>query len=506
MIVAGGGPAGSVLAWSLASKGIRVLLLERARFPREKVCGDYVDPRGLEILQAMGCLEQLERSKPVPIRRTATFIDWEREYSGPIPFYGHSDHLLPYGYTIPREELDAVMLEAAAAAGAIVHEETNVVEVSAGIGGVEATAERGAGTIRYSADLIAGADGVNSVVAKSQGLSMSDPRRTAVAQRAYAVIEPSAGEVGEADIFYEQSSFPGYGWMFPASGGRVNLGVGLLSEARGRADVHVPSLFTQFLEGLRAHDPRCAKIELASKPIGGVVRMYGGAGPNHFDRGVLVGDAGSFVDPMTGEGITPGMESALLASPVLADALQAGDFSAGALAAYEAAFRAYFDPSMAFLDFCAAMLRNRHLTGPWLRALARGCQVAQADSGFARTCGSYFGGLEIRPFDILGQVWLRSMEDALLAWPRLLSGARGGGHVLPGTTPADLLAWQTAMARSMLSDPRWHMGWTMDMQRRWSRLLEVAASATADPRAEGLLASGPHASQSPGEREAERGR
>ena len=63
--------------------------------------------------------------------------------------------------------------------------------------------------------------------------------------------------------------------------------------------------------------------------------MYGGAGPNHFDGGVLVGDAGSFVDPMTGEGITPGMESSLLAAPVLVDAVESGDGSAGRLAGYD---------------------------------------------------------------------------------------------------------------------------------------------------------------------------
>jgi len=59
VIVAGGGPAGSTLAWELARRDVHVLLLERTRFPREKVCGDYVDPRGLRILQEMGCLQRL---------------------------------------------------------------------------------------------------------------------------------------------------------------------------------------------------------------------------------------------------------------------------------------------------------------------------------------------------------------------------------------------------------------------------------------------------------------
>jgi menaquinone-9 beta-reductase len=475
------------LAWDLARRGVRVLLLEKAHFPREKVCGDFVDPRGLLVLQAMGALDRLERSKSLPITRTATFVDWERHYSGPIPFYGLIDRLPSHGYTIPRDVLDTVMLDAAQAAGAIVHDETVVTEVQAGSGGVEVMAERASSKVRYRADLIAGADGVNSIVARSQGLLATDSSRTAVARRAYAVVEPADDDVGEAEIFYDRSTFPGYGWMFPGPDGCVNLGVGLLSEARSRFDVSLPSVFTAFLEGLRRHHPRCGEIELVSSPIGGIVKMYGGAGPNHFDGGVLVGDAGSFVDPMTGEGITPGMESALLASATLRSALEVGEFHAGKLAEYEAGFRRYFDPSMVFLDFCAVMLRNRHLTRPWLKALARGCQLAQSDAGFARTSGSYFGGLEIRPFDILGQVWLRSIEDVLLAWPRLLAPSTSGDRGQRGTSPADLIEWQIAISRSLLSDPAWHLRWTLDMQRQWSKLLETAASAQRDPRAEGLL-------------------
>ncbi len=243
------------------------------------------------------------------------------------------------------------------------------------------------------------------------------------------------------------------------------------------------------MDGLRRHHPGCTRLELVSRPIGGIVRTFGAAATNRFDGGVLVGDAGSFVDPMTGEGITPGMESALLAAPVLAAALERGDFSASALAPYEQAFHAYFDPSMVFLDFCAVMLRNRHLKRPWLKALARGCQLAQQDDGFARVSGSYFGGIDIRPLDIIGQVWRHSLEDLLMAWPRLL-GARPGerpGTGAGGATAADMLEWAGALSRSLLSDPAWHISWTRDMQRQWGALMASAQRGQVDPRAAGLL-------------------
>ena len=91
MLIAGGGPAGSTLAWALARDGLRPVLLDRASFPREKVCGDFVDPRGLKVLRAMGALEALERQRRVKLTSTAAFVDWERCFNGPIPIYGTVD-------------------------------------------------------------------------------------------------------------------------------------------------------------------------------------------------------------------------------------------------------------------------------------------------------------------------------------------------------------------------------------------------------------------------------
>jgi geranylgeranyl reductase family protein len=479
VIVVGGGPGGSTLAWELARQGVDVTVLERTRFPREKVCGDYVEPRGLRILDRMGCLERLEAGGRLQVSQTATFVDWECRYSGEVPFYGLDGDLPPYGHVIARDELDDAMLATARVAGATVHEKTSVTSVDAGSSGVLVHAKRGTKTVRYRGRLVVGADGANSVVAKRSGLTVDDPRYIAVAQRAYATVDD---DVGEAVFFFDTDLFPGYGWMFPLGGGKVNLGVGILSEARNTFGLHVPELFASFLEGLRDVHPRCKTLELCAPPIGGIVKTYGAAGPNHFDGGLLVGDAGSFVDPMTGEGITPAMESALLASPVLVEALAAGRCDAAKLSAYETAFRAHFDPAMTFLDLCAATFRNRHLAVPWLRALARGCELASGDPEFARTGSSYFGGVDVRPFGILGQMWVRVVEDLALVWPRSL---RSGGTE---TTLTDVVEWQSALLRSVLSDPLWHMRWMADVQRKWLRILSPTV-LREDPRFSGVPSS-----------------
>ena len=484
VIVIGGGPAGSTLAWALARRDVRVLVLERTRFPREKVCGDYVDPRGLRILEEMGCLAELEERGPLPITHSAMFVEGRRCYAGEILSYSVEDHLPPHAYVIPRDELDTAMLAAAERQGVTVHQETLVTGVEARKSGVRVEARRNGEVVRYRSRLVAGADGANSVVGTSSGQLGDDPRHTAVAQRAYATGFEANG--GEVVCFFDEALFPGYGWVFPMADGRVNLGVGILAETRQRLDLNVPGLFADFVARLREHHPRCGSLELCSSPIGGVVRTYGGAGANRFDGGVLVGDAGSFVDPMTGEGITQGAESALLAAPVLVNAIESGRCDAEQLAAYEDAFRAYFDPAMTFLDLCAALLRNRWLARPWLNAFARGCELARGDAEFARISSSYFGGLDIRPFGIVSSVWARLVEELLLSWPRAL-GLRPREDGSHPTSVTDLAEWQAAWSRSFLADPLWHTSWSWDVQRKALRVL--SSRPEPDPRATGLPAT-----------------
>lgn len=485
VVIVGGGPAGSVLGWALARRGVNVLVLDRAVFPREKVCGDYIEPRGLRLLDEMGCLKQLEADSPLRIAYSATFVNSTCRYRGKIPFYGLRDDLPPHGYIVTRERLDHLLLQTAEAAGAVVEQGTLVTGLTTGGNGALVEARRGNQKVVYKAGLVAGADGVNSVVARSAGLLTWDRRYIALSQRAYA--EGIDGDVGEAVFYFDSEFFPGYGWMFPMSGGVVNLGVGVLSETAERLSINIPRLFDLFVEKLKRSHHRCAKLQLIRRPIGGIVKTYGGAGRNFFNRGLLVGDAGSFVDPMTGEGITPAMESALIAADVIHDALL-GRGSNTELSVYEKRFRAYFDPSMVFLDLCAATMRNERFGECWLKAMARGCELAQKDPSFGRTTGAYFGGLEINPAGILSQVWINLLSDLATLGPRSM-GAFVNREPAPFVTSAlDILDWQMSWLKSALGNPIWHTSWAMDLQQKWLRFLSMMNDIKEDPRARGLRA------------------
>ena len=324
VIVVGAGPAGSVMAWALAREGVRVVILERARFPREKVCGDYIEPAGLRILAAMGALERIDDPAPLPIDATRVYCGPHLAYRGEIPYYPAEHGLPTHGRVVPRHELDLRLLERARAAGAETFEDCQVMDVVREGGTMAVTARLGNGERAFRAPLVVGADGTESIVGRRLGLRHTDKRTIGLSQRAY--VEGVTVEGGEATVWFDDDLTPGYGWMFPMPGGRANIGVGLGSEACERHGLSPPKSFAALVRKLRLAHEGCADIRLTSRPLGGVVKTYGGIDANHFDGGLLIGDAGSFVDPMTGEGITQGMESALIGAAVLRDRPGRGPF------------------------------------------------------------------------------------------------------------------------------------------------------------------------------------
>ncbi len=488
VIIAGGGPAGSILAWKLATQGAKVLLLERTKFPREKVCGDYVEPRGLRILSQMGGLAALEATSPLPITHSSTWVDDRCEYSDKIPFYGVHDTLPPHGYIVPRHVLDTILLDIAAKQGAHVRYETYVTGFTwngpSGQDGVTVQSQSKGIAESWCARAIVGADGVNSVVARTAGLLVNDPRHIALSQRAY--VTGYSGSLGEAAFFFDEEFFPGYGWMFPMSGGMANVGVGILKETCERGGIAVPQLFQQFFAKLKASHPACRDLKLLKPAIGGIVKTYGCAGPNFFDRGLLIGDAGCFVDPMTGEGITPAMESALLAAQVLIGALRDGNLDAASLSIYEERHRAYFGPAMAFTDLCATTLRNPHFWPSWKRAIIRGCHLAQQDKSFAATAGGCFGGIEVLPASILAEVWKKTAEDLIAFAPKSIDEFMHGKLTSATSALRDVTGWFAGSWTSICDDPLWHASWMLDVQTKWLRAAEYMVRGQKDPRTKGV--------------------
>ena len=283
VVVVGAGPAGSTAARRLAEGGVRVLLLDKARFPRPKACGGALSPRVLRHAPP-----GIERHFRAQIRR-AVF-----SYCSARPFEVVADR--PLGYMVRREEFDHWLVERAAAAGATVRE-------GAWVQGVERDGEgmllRLSGE-RVRAQVVIGADGANSGVADA----VCPHRHPAplMALRAEIVGVSS----GEDTVLVDVGRYPGgYAWAFPG-GDRANVGV-MLDRAHGR---QLEGALARFLAGAGLAG------RLEGSKMAPVAAFRDGAGDCAAPGVLLVGDAARLTDPFLGEGIYYAMWSGSLAADV----------------------------------------------------------------------------------------------------------------------------------------------------------------------------------------------
>jgi len=299
VVVVGGGPAGAAAALAARRHGASVLVLDRADFPRDKVCGDGVAPEALDVLAALGAdVDAVTGGFPAVPRLRLTSPSGrtvERTMHRPA-------------FVVPRAVLDARVLAAALAAGAAFRRHT-VRRVSPGPDGVDVD-----GVV--TAGVVIGADGAESVVRRALGIGANRPDRLAVAIRGYA----PAGDPGVQVITTTDQRWPAYAWSFPVGDGRANVGYGeLVSGGATRAGLlaglHrlMPGVEP---EGLRAH-----RLPLSTQR------------PRQPDgRVLLAGDAASLINPMTGEGIFYAVLSGALAGAAAAHGPGAGAVLRAALA------------------------------------------------------------------------------------------------------------------------------------------------------------------------------
>ncbi len=315
VLVAGAGPAGSRLAARLASAGYDVLLVDRAAFPRDKACAEYMSPATLELLDRAGVLALADAAGANAIAGTSVFAPRGSHLTGLFARAGHRP-FRETGMSLPRRVLDQLLLDAARAAGARVLERTTVEAVLRTDGRVSGARLRTADGCHHevSARVIAGTDGLRSVVARAMGR----PRQ--LAPRRMAFVAHVEGVHGLADTAQMHVSARGYVGLNPLGGDRANVSLVLGREHAVRSSGRVEPFFFESLEtfpGVRGRVPRH-----------GLVREVLVTGPFHqwarsviTDGALVAGDAADFFDPFTGEGIYCALRGAEMAADVLEEAL-----------------------------------------------------------------------------------------------------------------------------------------------------------------------------------------
>ena len=322
VIVVGAGPAGATTAFYLAQSGLDVLLLEKSRFPREKVCGDGLTPRAVKTLVGMGISVTEQdgwvRNKGLRVIGAGKRLElpWPELASYP-----------GYGLVRTRHDLDETLARRAQQAGARLHEGVTVTapvrsERTGRITGVVAKAADGGEDRTYRARVVVAADGNSSRLSVAMGLRKRDDRPLGVAVRTYYRTHRHDDDYLESwlDLWDGDRLLPGYGWIFGMGDGTSNVGLGLLntSAAFGHTDYH--ALLRKWLKGMPAEWGFTE--ENRTQPIRGAALPMGFNRTPHYHQGLLLaGDAGGMVNPFNGEGIAYAMESGEILARTIVQAL-----------------------------------------------------------------------------------------------------------------------------------------------------------------------------------------
>ena len=326
VVIVGAGPGGSTAAAHLAEAGRDVVVLEKDRFPREKVCGDGLTPRSVQQLvdlglhdEADGRVEGWARSTGLRVHGGGHVI--ELPWPELTDFPGHS-------LTCVRSTFDHTLAQHAVKRGARVQEGTEVTgpvwspRRPDRVAGVRWTDEEGnEGEVR--APVVLAADGASSRLSVALDLRRRDDRPMAVAVRTYYRSDrrDDVWLSSFLEMRHGDDLLPGYGWIFPMADGTVNVGAGLPDSSRHFRQVNYRRLLQRWVEGLPEHwglSEAVREGRIRSGPL-----PMGFSRKPHAHRGVLlIGDAGGHINPMNGEGIAYAMESAQLAAEVADRALE----------------------------------------------------------------------------------------------------------------------------------------------------------------------------------------
>ena len=319
VVVVGGGPSGSLAAWTAARLGLSVLLLEK----RQEIGGPVRCAEGVGHELLIPFIEPDRRWIAATVNKVeiTAIGDGGRET---LRAEGGR------GYILERHVFDRVLAEEAAIAGAQVAVKTAATGLLREEGVVRGVIVRGPGGVaEIEAQVVVGADGVESQVGRWAGLETTLPLHDTLACAQYLLASIDVDPACCSYFISEEIAPGGYAWIFPKGEGRANVGLGV----QAGCAVEQESALT-YLHRFIESQPQLARGTPVALVSGGVPVALP---PRRLvtDGLMLVGDAARQVDPLTGGGITNGMTAGRLAAEVAAAVIAAGDLSAAALAEYE---------------------------------------------------------------------------------------------------------------------------------------------------------------------------
>ena len=320
LVISGGGPSGAAAAWQAVQTGARVLVVDKAGFPRDKPCGDGLTARAVSYLQKMGLADEVATFHR--INRVTVYSPSRWELSFPKR-PGMPDH----GHTVSRTVLDTMLLEHAAKAGAVVRQGSEVSEpIVDDRGRVTGVVLKGGEKVH--ADAVIAADGAYSPIKRALQIDSDYNGYSAIAIR--AEMDANRPDSDSFDIYlkfeFQGDQLPGYGWVFPMGGGRVNIGLGYINSYKNWQAINATQFLGEFLATLPREWELPAIEELKKNKSVRAWRLPMGftAWPPWRPGVLFVGDSLGAGKPASGAGISKALESGLAAGECAIAALENG--------------------------------------------------------------------------------------------------------------------------------------------------------------------------------------
>lgn len=334
----GAGPAGAGTALFLARHGIPHLLVDKAVFPRDKVCGDALSGKVVQILRQLdeSWIGDLEGQTDRFIGSYGVRFVSPGGHSVDIPFSSDLGSLKqPPGFIARRLHFDHWLV------GKLDQRYTNFLQgweaksLTIHPDRAEVILQQGDTTRTISAGIVVGAEGERSLVNRHLNARSIDPEHFCAGIRRYYRGVRDLQQDNFIELHFLRELLPGYLWIFPMADGYANVGAGMLTSEISRNRIDLKSRMQDALENHPELGPRFAtavpegEVSGWGLPLGSAQRRLSG------DRVLLAGDAGSLIDPFTGEGIGNALVSGQVAADTIRHALEVGDTGGTSLAAYD---------------------------------------------------------------------------------------------------------------------------------------------------------------------------
>ena len=304
VIIVGAGPAGTTCALALQNSGLKIAILDKAIFPRDKVCGDAIPTRSVSVLKKINpkyfeALSQFEKKEKITTSRVVVssgkdlFFHWKSEAFNCKRF--EFDNLL---FDLVKKETQTSVFENTEILSIKIQDDLVILDTNSN---------------HFTSSIVIGCDGAHSIVAKKMADFKVNKKMYAGAVRSYQ--QNITGNTAYTnEVFFSQKYTPGYFWLFPVSEHSFNIGFGMLSENIALKKINLKKAIVDVVTEFPELSQRFTKAGLEFITEGFGLPMGNGKTSLSGNRFLLCGDAGSLIDPISGAGIGNAMESSFHAA------------------------------------------------------------------------------------------------------------------------------------------------------------------------------------------------